>query len=482
MCTTAKISSLASLLSHLTLHLTHGDILDLSKRTPSMPLSPALPRVAVTGTCASMCPAAEAAQRRGAKALHELEQWQGSPQLLKRYTRPGADEANPPASDVRTLPALVEATRHLLGAPVLLRHDVSLASCAAFITDRLRAVRADCRMQGFHHAAPAALAMLVAHARYHVCVGYTLGGTVCADFDPAMNDARLLEVLCDCADWSAAASLESPPRDAAAVLDLLAETAAIRLLLSVHDAGEAAAQLRAVCGLAPTVMRHPLYLAATEAAVHWSCGDWRGVLHLADRAAAAGVLPGVSHQQSRILRLVLHRLLPRARAGLLRAFGLALNPREALPLRDAATLLGLGGASSPTAGVAAADGTVGRLQSPGGDDVGGEALGWFHVARMARLLGVEVVSAGSEGGGSGGGEGVVDAARLLELARLARDGDPCPSLSLRFRKGAVVDPWDPSLKARVALMPHPTPSCLPTPSCDEVSRLCLAAVKLLQFE
>lgn len=127
------------------------------------------------GTCPEMCPAAERAQREKECRLHRFEVEPGyrgdrpradPHRAVKEYSRPAAGKARPSPSQLRPPSVLLATVRYLAGE-VAERADASRAEVAAFVADRLRAVRLDLALQraGDSEAAvvlEAALAVLLA--------------------------------------------------------------------------------------------------------------------------------------------------------------------------------------------------------------------------------------------------------------------------------------------------------------------------------
>ena len=445
----------------------------------------------VVGTCVNMCPADEASQR-GALA-HELE---SGGIFVKRYARPAAGMEELLPGDVRCAAALLASTRHLLGT-ILQRADLFVTH--SFLSDRLRSIRADARVQQLHSLF--ALKMLVAHARYHACVGYALGavGLVPQDggpldlaptttssskenFDASMNDARLQEILGDCSDLAALLSSHPlPPIQRDEAISLLAEVASYRLVLACRDAGELAAQLRFVCFDASDVLRHAVFQLSLRFIVSWSAADWSRLLGVADEmvtrtSVSAARTVGATDANYRtvfyVLRLLVHRFLPVARARLVAALGLALNARECLPLADVTALLHLTG---PPAAISMADIVCGGTP-PACSPFCCELSGWYHAARLVRLLGGEVLFDDSHAAHNSPVS--IDGPRIQALAASASSEQAnLPKLSVRFCKAialpAAASDATATIRTRIALVPHPTPSCVPQPSPGDVSLLCL---------
>ncbi|XP_028917010.1 SAC3 domain-containing protein 1 [Ornithorhynchus anatinus] len=148
------------------------------------------------GTCPDMCPASERARRERQGRLHPLEVLQeerreqereqererdGPDPLpvpvpvprarprtsrllaVKEYCRPGAGSGRPPPCQLRPPAVLLRTVRHLLH--LLDRPDPGpRAPAAAFVGDRLRAVRLDLALQGGAAAAGPAAAAAVLEA------------------------------------------------------------------------------------------------------------------------------------------------------------------------------------------------------------------------------------------------------------------------------------------------------------------------------
>lgn len=127
------------------------------------------------GTCPEMCPAAERSRREKECRLHRFEVAPGGRgdrpcadphRAVKEYSRPAAGKARPSPSQLRP-PSVLLATVRYLASEVAERADASRTEVAAFVADRLRAVRLDLALQraGDSEAAvvlEAALAVLLA--------------------------------------------------------------------------------------------------------------------------------------------------------------------------------------------------------------------------------------------------------------------------------------------------------------------------------
>lgn len=127
------------------------------------------------GTCPEMCPAAERARREKECRLHRFEVAPGDRgdrpradphRAVKEYSRPAAGKARSSPSQLRPPSVLLATVRYLAGE-VAERADASRTEVAAFVADRLRAVRLDLALQraGDSEAAvvlEAALAVLLA--------------------------------------------------------------------------------------------------------------------------------------------------------------------------------------------------------------------------------------------------------------------------------------------------------------------------------
>ncbi|XP_043825516.1 SAC3 domain-containing protein 1 [Dromiciops gliroides] len=174
-----------------------------------MPLGGALP----LGTCPDLCPEAERAARERQRRLHRLEA--APARAVKEYARPAAGKARPPPSQLRP-PRVLLATVRYLAAEVAGRADVPPPDVAAFVWDRLRAVRLDLVLQP---AAPPrdAAAVLEAALACQLCVAGPPGGDPGrgpgAGLDPQLLHTQMQEAfgsLRRC--YADAASPEAHPR------------------------------------------------------------------------------------------------------------------------------------------------------------------------------------------------------------------------------------------------------------------------------
>ncbi|XP_074087219.1 SAC3 domain-containing protein 1 [Macrotis lagotis] len=171
-----------------------------------MPVPGALP----LGTCPDLCPAAEREARERQRRLHRLEA--APARAVKEYARPAAGKARPPPSQLRP-PSVLLATVRYLAAEVAGRVDVPPPVVAAFVWDRLRAVRLDLALQPSAPPGDAA-AVLEAALACQLCVRGAPGP------GPAGPDAPLLQAQMHEAfgslrrRYAAAASPEAHPRQA----------------------------------------------------------------------------------------------------------------------------------------------------------------------------------------------------------------------------------------------------------------------------
>ena len=221
-----------------------SDAGDSSSGAP--PGGPARPVAA----CEEMCPARELRTRAGS-AVHPLEATDESRRAadprrrvidprraVAQHRRSAAGRETLDACDLRTLACLERTVAHLAallgaeaGAP-----DVSAASVASFVCDRLCAVRSELTMQDAAAAAPLRTARLLLRvARIHATLGYTMLG---ADLPVAGGPrARSVgEALSE--DYLEAFRLEQNRRDAAG-----AATAALVAVKGAAPPGPSAASL-----------------------------------------------------------------------------------------------------------------------------------------------------------------------------------------------------------------------------------------------
>ncbi|KAM8971316.1 SAC3 domain-containing protein 1 [Sarcophilus harrisii] len=174
-----------------------------------MPLGGALP----LGTCPDLCPEAERAARERQRRLHRLEA--APARAVKEYARPAAGKPRPPPSQLRP-PRVLLATVRYLAAEVAGRADVPPPDVAAFVWDRLRAVRLDLVLQPGAPPKDAA-AVLEAALACQLCVAGPPGGepgrSPGAGLDPQLLHAQMQEAfgsLRRC--YADAASPEALPR------------------------------------------------------------------------------------------------------------------------------------------------------------------------------------------------------------------------------------------------------------------------------
>ncbi|XP_068922418.1 SAC3 domain-containing protein 1 [Petaurus breviceps papuanus] len=156
-----------------------------------MALGGALP----LGTCPDLNPEAERAARERQRRLHRLEA--APARAVKEYARPAAGKARPPPSQLRP-PRVLLATVRYLAADVAGRADVPRADVAAFVWDRLRAVRLDLLLQPSAPPRDAA-AVLEAALACQLCVpgppGGDPGGGCGAGLDPQLLHAQMEEAF-----------------------------------------------------------------------------------------------------------------------------------------------------------------------------------------------------------------------------------------------------------------------------------------------
>ncbi|XP_044541144.1 SAC3 domain-containing protein 1, partial [Gracilinanus agilis] len=129
------------------------------------------------------------------RRLHRLEA--APARAVKEYARPAAGKARPPPSQLRP-PHVLLATVRYLAAEVAGRADVPAPDVAAFVWDRLRAVRLDLLLQPTAPP-PDAAAVLEAALACQLCVaGPSGGGTArCPDsgLDPQLLHAQMQEAF-----------------------------------------------------------------------------------------------------------------------------------------------------------------------------------------------------------------------------------------------------------------------------------------------
>ncbi|XP_072495187.1 SAC3 domain-containing protein 1 [Notamacropus eugenii] len=156
-----------------------------------MPLGGALPM----GTCPDLCPEAERAARERQQRLHRLEA--APARAVKEYARPAAGKARPPPCQLRP-PHVLLATVRYLAAEVCGRADVPRPDVAAFVWDRLRAVRLDLLLQPSAPPRDAA-AVLEAALSCQLCVpgppGGDPGGGPGAGLDPQLLHTQMQEAF-----------------------------------------------------------------------------------------------------------------------------------------------------------------------------------------------------------------------------------------------------------------------------------------------
>jgi hypothetical protein len=364
---------------------------------------------AVVGTCISFCPTAEARLRKSSGGVSDLEsiatdsQWP----LIKWYSRSAAG-AIVETHDVRPLHVLLRVVEHILHR-VISRNGWRVS--AAFASDRLRAVRVDAYMQEFSGGAWARA--LVAQLRFHAALSLALLRTTSTStrvrgesgLSMIENDARIEETGNDA--WAALrfeAAQEMVVRESevtavvplavvgwnADALTLFLEVQSLRLASSLATRFDAPGGLRAMPLIAETA---PFAAAAAAAAVRRSSkgssssGDtaigvlvlWRALVNVAkawhsgarwsEFLTRVDTFPRGSCREgmraSELIRGILARCVPYARAGVLAAFNDAILSRLSFPASALATQL--------------------RIR-----DGGKQQPAWLHAAQFAVRLGVGI--------------------------------------------------------------------------------------------
>lgn len=357
--------------------------------------------------------------------------------LVKRYARSAAGHTIV-SIDVRPLPVLLDCTSRLL---IHVRGcSQPPDACAAFVSDRLRAVRQDILVQ--QAASPALFAALVCMLRFHTAAAFFLcgsqsgiGSTV---WDNVHNDQRMAEVI-DLAhevwdrlsfQFPAAAAAWAAPLKA-----LRAELYSMQLLLAWQDPGEAKAVLAAM--QREGVSNVPLATRAVLTTRLWAACHWSGLLHELDAWADEDALSAdtsVAVPGSVFLRCLAQRYVPLVRSALLRTLNAAMPDRQPMPLASATSLLHfrahpVGGASSVPA--------------------------WFQCARFLTQWQLRVAA------GSGGA--VLSAAdlRALLIDEPSDTPPPIADLVVHWNKAASVDPCSVELHARLAVASPADPASMP---------------------
>lgn len=294
----------------------------------------------LAGTCLFFCPERERKERLLHRHLHPiLERDTAALPLLKCYSRSAAGKEIL-ASSVRPEAVLCGVVDHLLSAAVLCSPGVDPFD--GFVADRLRAVRCDGCVQDLRSLAWGGA--LVRQVRYHLGMGYFLGGlgpqaegggaldahTNSERTGEALGVARgvLLSLLEEAEGGGGGAAAAAAAEGAAgarlralalevhgyALVQALSQPAAVKALLA-----QAAPLLRAAPGSA-----REAWGALLPPCMAWLGGRWSQFIRLLEAlpCAPAPVL---------FARCALHRLLPLARANLLQALNDALGvPRQAL--------------------------------------------------------------------------------------------------------------------------------------------------------
>jgi hypothetical protein len=344
--------------------------------------------MSIRGTCADFCPAAERAERLRCGRVHALEQGAGFP-LVKCFARSAAGRTTA-AAECRPEAVLCAVVAHLLGG--VLRHP-ALPLGDDFVADRLRAVRADGFVQGLR-SLPWCEA-LVRQVRYHLAVGYLLGGLSLgagsgSALDLHSNAERTGEAL-----GMARGALDALLRDGGGgagagaggagqerALALALEVQGYALVLALGPTQQPGAVQSALAQGAALARAAPPAARAAWRSVLLPCLAWVGGRWPEFLRGAAALAPGVGGRAPAALfaRCALHRLLPHARHHLLQALNDALGtPAQppTLPLAALGAALGFrdGGAARGAGGAAAAE-----AAEPA----------WFRAARFAAQLGLEV--------------------------------------------------------------------------------------------
>lgn len=375
---------------------------------------------ALIGTCLFACPGAESARPAIACELTLGH--------IKRYTRPAAgqrilsDEVRPPDVLVSCASLIFQHLHRCTQPP-----DV----CAAFVSDRLRAIRQDVIVQ--QAKSHSVLATLVSMLRYHAAIGFVLAGSAGGTWDAVQNDRRLAETI-SLGLEACEGVCEFPIREH------LAEILAYQLVLAWPDACEVRLVITTLHR--NHLLDHPIVGQTIRATRLWVARNWGGLLgELHSWSITAREFENTS---SIFLRCLVQRYVPLVRAALLQTLNSAFLERQPVPLADVTHLLHFEQMS------------VKDAQEPA----------WFKCARLVVQWKLMVCERSSE-------SDVYDAARLMALREAERTSwlssgtdsrslQSTPSdLVVRWSKAVLVDPCSTELYARVAISSVFDPTAVP---------------------
>lgn len=391
----------------------------------------------VTGTCSTGCPAREAADRSPPTGCEETVG------LVKRYARSAAGYRMD-AAEVRPLSVLLDCTSRLLvhirGCPQ------PRDACAAFVSDRLRAIRQDAIVQ--QAASPALFVALIHMLRFHEAAAFLLTSVQGGCWDVVQNDQRIAEVV-DLAhevwDRLFVQSRGEASAEMAPLRSLHAELLSAQLLLAWPDAAETKTLLRAMLREGATA--DPVTARTVTATRLWAACRWEGLLRELDawsdeEPGLVDASPPACNLGRTFLRCLAQRYVPLVRAALLRTLNVAMLDRQPMPVAAAASLMHFRTQpSSPT---------------------------WFQCARFLTQWQLRVVD-----GGAGSAVLSAEDLRALLIDGPSRRGDgggersetstsPAASdLAVCWNKAVPVDPCSVELRARVAVAGFAEPAAVP---------------------
>ena len=332
---------------------------------------------AVVGTCLFFCPTAEAKLRKSSGGVSDLENIETDTQwpLIKWYSRSAAG-AIVETHDIRPLPVLLRVVEHILHR-VISRNGWRVS--AAFASDRLRAVRVDAYMQELSGGAWARA--LVAQLRFHAALSFALLRTTSSSSSSSLsttsrvrggesglsmieNDARTEETGNDA--WAALrAEQEMIARESVGgwnddTLTLVLEVQSLRLASSLATRFDAPGGFRAMPLIAETApfaaaaaLRRASSSTSTSSAtavlVLWNAlvnvaKAWHSGARWSEFLTRLDTFPrGDSCREgiraSELIRGILTRCVPYARAGVLSSFNDAILSRLSFPASALATHL-----------------------------------------------------------------------------------------------------------------------------------------------
>ena len=294
----------------------------------------------VVGSCEDMCPLAEALERASHPAVCEAAF--NPPIFVKRYVRPVAGAERALANEVRPFNVLCATVRHLL-LRVVGQSGLPLADTAEYVSDRLRAVRQDARIQGLRGSHVVRLHLTA--ARFHSVIAYSLLASG-VGFDAVRNDSMLVDAL-DAADDAADIKHSDSTVD---MVPLLAELSAYRLTLSTLETAEIITTLRAMPAV---VAQHNYVRKALIVPCAWHAGrderilaavEFRDTFQHTTGIFEPGSRPGFFASGSTcgvhlVVRYLSHRFISLARVRLLRSIILSSSKTALLPMQDVVALL-----------------------------------------------------------------------------------------------------------------------------------------------